>query len=379
MEIKRGAELHIVSFDVPFPANYGGVVDVFYKIKALHALGCTIHLHCFEYGRVRREELNKYCSTVSYYRRDENKLNFLKKDPYVVASRANKDLLNRLQQDDLPVLIEGLHNCWLLNFLKPSDRIVMVRTHNVEHDYYTGLAKVEKNLAKRQYYKWEATKLQKFEEILKKADVLLAISPNDVAYFQSTYGKSILLPAFHSSSEVTSTTGKGPFALYHGNLAVGENIEASMYLMQEVFSKTDYPLIIAGSQPSPELVIACNQYTNVKLMANVTVEQLDTLIAEAHINILPTFQPTGIKLKLLSALFKGRFCVVNDCMVDNTGLESLCVRANTPKAFVNAIEELKNIAFTDEALHERQNVLNEHFSNTNNAEVILHQMETIGV
>jgi len=27
--------IHIISFDIPFPANYGGVIDVFYKAKAL--------------------------------------------------------------------------------------------------------------------------------------------------------------------------------------------------------------------------------------------------------------------------------------------------------------------------------------------------------
>ena len=27
--------LHIISFDVPYPANYGGVIDVFYRVKAL--------------------------------------------------------------------------------------------------------------------------------------------------------------------------------------------------------------------------------------------------------------------------------------------------------------------------------------------------------
>ena len=53
--------LHIVSFDVPFPPNYGGVVDVFYKIRALHKLGVKIHLHCFEYGRGEQKELDKYC------------------------------------------------------------------------------------------------------------------------------------------------------------------------------------------------------------------------------------------------------------------------------------------------------------------------------
>ena len=27
--------LHIVAFNVPLPANYGGVIDVFYRLKAL--------------------------------------------------------------------------------------------------------------------------------------------------------------------------------------------------------------------------------------------------------------------------------------------------------------------------------------------------------
>ena len=48
-------ELHIVSFDVPFPPNYGGAVDVFYKIRALHKLGVKIHLHCFEYVRGKQK------------------------------------------------------------------------------------------------------------------------------------------------------------------------------------------------------------------------------------------------------------------------------------------------------------------------------------
>jgi len=31
--------LHIISFNIPYPPDYGGVMDVFYKIKALHDLG----------------------------------------------------------------------------------------------------------------------------------------------------------------------------------------------------------------------------------------------------------------------------------------------------------------------------------------------------
>ena len=67
-------QFHIVSFDVPYPPDYGGVIDVFYKIKALSELGVKVHLHCFEYGRGQQNELNKICSSVTYYKRNLNKI-----------------------------------------------------------------------------------------------------------------------------------------------------------------------------------------------------------------------------------------------------------------------------------------------------------------
>ena len=59
--------LHIISFDVPYPPSYGGVIDVFYKIKAFYEAGIKIHLHCFEYGRGKAAELEGLCESVSYY------------------------------------------------------------------------------------------------------------------------------------------------------------------------------------------------------------------------------------------------------------------------------------------------------------------------
>ena len=61
--------LNIVSFDVPFPANYGGVIDVYYKLLWLHKAGVKIHLHCFTYGRKPSKELEALCEKVYYYER----------------------------------------------------------------------------------------------------------------------------------------------------------------------------------------------------------------------------------------------------------------------------------------------------------------------
>lgn len=355
---------------MPFPPNYGGAVDVFFKIKALYKLGVKIHLHCFEYGRGKQTTLNKYCQSVTYYQRDKNKAKLLSRLPFVVATRKNDKLLKNLNKNEHPILIEGLHNCWFLDELKPSKRFVAVRTHNIEHDYYKGLAKVEKSLFKKQFFLSEAKKLKSFESVLKKADLLLSISPNDTDYFNSKYKNASYLPAFHSGEEITAKTGRGDFALYHGNLGVGENNASSLYLI-DVFSKLDYPLVLAGSDPSKELIKKVSQSKNVRLSGNISFTEMDNLIADAHINILPTFQPTGIKLKLISALYKGRFCVVNKYMVQNTGLEEACYEANTLAKFRKLVVELMGQEFKIADLELRNKVLLDKFNNLSNAKKLV--------
>ena len=89
-------KLHIVSFDVPFPTNYGGVIDVFYKLKALHKLGIEIYLHVFEYGRGEQKELLKYCKEVFYYPRNSFIKSFFSKSPFIVKSGGKDLLINKV-------------------------------------------------------------------------------------------------------------------------------------------------------------------------------------------------------------------------------------------------------------------------------------------
>ncbi|MBK6399036.1 MAG: hypothetical protein IPF75_12445 [Bacteroidetes bacterium] len=84
--------LHIISFDVPYPADYGGVIDVFFKLKALHEAGIKITLHCFEYGRTEQKELEKYCKKVYYYPRKNSRSLLFNTLPYIVLTRSSDQL-----------------------------------------------------------------------------------------------------------------------------------------------------------------------------------------------------------------------------------------------------------------------------------------------
>ena len=363
--------LHILSFDIPFPPDYGGVIDIYFKIKSFNEAGIKVHLHCFEYGRKRQKELETICESVLYYPRKTSKMLLLHKLPYIVISRASDALKENLLKDNFPILCEGLHTTYYLNDKNFETRKTIVRTHNIEHLYYENLAKVEKNIFKKSYFSREARKLKQYESTLHKASLLATISKNDRAHFSSTFNPVYYIPAFHTHDQVESKTGKGDFALYHGNLAVGENNESALFLVNKIFNDMNIPLIIAGKNPSKELLKSVEKNKHVFIKANIDEKEMHSLIQNAQINILPTFQSTGIKLKLLTALFLGRHCIVNTPMCENTELEELCIIANKAQEMKEKIKSFFQQEFMKEEITLRNKVLLENFSNKKNIEKLI--------
>jgi glycosyltransferase involved in cell wall biosynthesis len=365
-------DLHIISFDVPFPPDYGGVIDVFYKIRALKEEGLRIALHCFEYGRSEAEALKELCSKVYYYPRQTTKSYLFNTLPYIVLSRQSDNLKKNLLSDIAPVLMEGLHTTYLLPDPDLGGRRKIVRMHNIEHEYYENLARVERNIFKRYYFYNEAGKLKKYESVLKHADVIASISPNDRAYYSSRFNVVEYIPAFHPFEVVSILPGKSDFAFYHGNLSVGENNEAALYLVNTIFRNSAHKLVIAGSKPSAELIKAVKANPSVQLLSDRTPAQIYELVREAQCNILPTFQSTGIKLKLLAALFTGRHCIVNTPMVEGTGLDALCIVADTPEEMKIRLDEaMASDALPPDMLEKRKEFLSRDFSNRTNAKKLI--------
>ena len=183
--------LHLIAFDIPFPADYGGVMDVFYKIKALKSEGFDVILHCFQYReRAPQAELERHCQKVYYYKRQMNPLSILSKKPYIVASRQSPELLKNLMKDDFPIIFEGLHTCAFINHAALKNRFKIVRMHNVEWEYYQNLKSLETSYFKKIYFKTESYKLKKYEiNVLKNANCILTISPDDQFYFENLIEK----------------------------------------------------------------------------------------------------------------------------------------------------------------------------------------------
>lgn len=358
--------LHIISFDIPYPPNYGGVIDVYYKIQTLHKLGIKIHLHCFEYpGRDRSVELNDFCEEVLYYPRKTGFRSALGMAPYIVSSRKSEELIANLIKDDHPILFEGLHSCYYIDDHRLRKRFKIYRESNIEHRYYFNLFKVDANFKNRLYFLMASAKLRLYQKVLRHADLMLAVSLHDTEYLQEHFpGKSIYhLPSFHANDHVSILPGTGDYALYHGNIEVPENEYAATFLITKVFNGIDIPLIIAGMKPREKFRKLAESYQNVMLVANPDDDKMFDLIRNAQVNILVTFQATGLKLKLLNTLYNGRFCLVNEAMTKGTNLETLCETGNTPEELRAKLKFLFTGEFKVEEANRRSEYLKERYDN----------------
>ncbi len=365
--------LHIVTHVVPWPVDFGGVVDLFYKIKSLHDQGISIHLHCFTKYRSEQNILERYCRSVQYYPRKKwfSLLHF--NIPFIVQSRRSHLLLENLQKDNYPILLEGIHCSYPIFTGALKNRKVKVRLHNIEHTYYTELAKNESNLFRKLYFKIEASLLKHYEKKLASMSDFWAVAHSDVDVFEQMYNVNNIefLPVFIPWNKPTSQLGLGSFCLYHGNLSVNENEKAVEWLLTHVFNRLEIPFVIAGKNPSNKLKKLVYQFKHTCLVENPSEHEMNDLIKKAQVNILPSFNRTGVKLKLLNAIFNGRHCLVNKAGIIGSGIEPLCEMAETAEDFTIKIKQLFHQDFTESMLKERTKILKDTYDNQKNVETII--------
>ncbi|MBQ9094645.1 MAG: glycosyltransferase [Prevotella sp.] len=371
--------LHVICLDQPYPPTYGGAVDMYYKLKALHAAGIRLILHIFLYHGKEEETLRDIAAEIHYYPRRTGLSRQLSLLPFSVRSRDDRRLLDDLLKDSHPILFEGIQSCFLLAEPRLRERKKIVRMHNVEHEYFRRFAKSCPWGMRRFYYTMEALKLKRFERILTHADRILPITEADTEYYRRRFPENDvrLLNTFFDTSDppcennrptaqphnrITVKPHNRPYILYHGNLSIIENIKTVRYLLRDIAPQLPegMRLVIAGRCPSERMMRAVNSTANAEIIHDPSGETMERLLREAHINLLLTFQPTGIKLKLLNALWKGQgHCIVNSHMLHGNSLGTLCHRADTTQDILAAIRRLATVSPSAEELTARRKAMAE--------------------
>jgi hypothetical protein len=199
------------------------------------------------------------------------------------------------------------------------------------------------------------------------------LSMDDEKYFLSLYPSATqqFIAPFHPYDSVNSLTGSGNYCLYHGNLSHPENIEACLFLLNNVFNQIEVPFIVAGKNPSDSIIAGCKRLNHCQLIANPSTDEMNRLIANAHIHTMPTFQQSGMKLKLLYALFCGRHIITTPQMLAGTGLNDLCTIATDAGDYISAINNLMQTDFSKADFGKRDIALRQYYTNTANAQKIV--------
>ena len=364
-------KLNIISLDNPFPPDYGGAIDIYFKIKSLSELGCKINLHYFYSNRNPSPELEGICKEVFYYPRKSYLNTVINiRTPFVVSSRNSEELINNLSRNNYPILFDGLQSSFISKRKEFKNRKKYLRVHNIESEYMKNLSNAEQNWIHKIGLILDSYRYKKFENKLNHFESIFAISEKDQKYHQKYHQNVFLLNVFHGESKIQSKLGIGKYILYHGNFNVSENFKAAMFLINNVFNNLELPIKIAGKNAFKRLHPYIDN-SNTKLVDSPNLEFMKKLIKDAHINVLPTFQSTGVKLKLINSLFWGRHCIVNNKMILPTPqLKKMCEISNSPEEYINKINEIIKLPFSKNDIKTREVILLKYFNDSENSKIL---------
>lgn len=350
--------LNIVTFDNPFPPSYGGIIDVYYKIRTLHQTGYKIHLHCFvtEIPKLSLE-LQEVTEAVYFYEAKPKWFHLWSSLPISVISRSNSDLVKNLLKNKAPILFESLKTTCLLQDVRLKSRIKLLRYHNIEHLYFKGIANSETSLLKKILFYIEYKRYAKYEGILEQFDAVFTLSNYEQEYALTMNSNSFYVPVFHGNEKVAELSEYGDYVLYHGDLNTADNRRVASYLIDVFKEIPNSKLVIASGSHKDFIKKKIKEQQNIQFILLENFEHLKEVLGKAHICISWSFQKSGTKLKLMNALFNSRHSIINENIIDDEAVVSICSVVQNKETLKEKITLLNQQPYSSLDIEKRKNIL----------------------
>lgn len=352
--------LHLVSFDVPFPPDYGGASSVFQLLNLLQTNGIHVILHVYTYrDRKVTEKLKELCFRVYEYKRIlgfSKQLSFI---PYIVNSRNAPELLNNLAADQHPVLFEGIHTTKYLTQLLKYKNNLFLRAHNYESAYYAKLAHFEHSFFRKLYFKLESFRLKPYEALIAaKVKTVFCFTDKDASTFNSFGAKTMIFNPNILNIPLDIKEGRGTYLLIHANLSINDNVHSSLQLIKQIAPGNGINIKVAGKNPTPYLIEEISKYQNVEIIPNPSEKDLITLLQNAHIHLCFSEISEGFKIRVRTVLQYGRFILSNNAFCEDKAIQEMMIMENDLSKWPMLIVELMQRTFDNNAINSRQDLLN---------------------
>jgi glycosyltransferase involved in cell wall biosynthesis len=192
---------------------------------------------------------------------------------------------------------------------------VVLHEHNAEFVMWERLAEIETNPIKRALIKLESNRIKSAEKQYAKRASLIFAAPNDIEELSSIgVDKKKMRPTYHLGEDFLldapniefETTEKA--LLFVGTLTWEANIDGLLWFLDKIYPQVvsahpDIRFYIVGKNPDPRLVAKAKEFDSIELTG--FVEELEPYFRKARAFVIPLRFGSGIKVKLLNAMYRG--------------------------------------------------------------------------
>ena len=238
---------------------------------------------------------------------------------------------------------------------------IILHEHNCEYLIWKRYSAIEENLLKRIALLNQAYRIKKYEqEICKKATVILA-APNDIdELVKIGADKTKFLETYHLGDDNLLNEPNLNFdktekaLLYIGTLSWEANIDGLVWFYNEIWQKIkqqhpDIKLYIVGKKPDARLKAMAEK--DAAIILTGFVEDVEPYLQKARLFITPLRFGSGIKVKVVNALYRGIPCVTTSIGTEGLKVkdgEHIFIKDN-PTAYAEAI----NLLLTNKEIWEK--------------------------
>lgn len=341
----------IVSGFKPFPAQFGGAVDIWERLIGLKHLGLEIDLVFTDKNTPKEDELQamkKVVNNVLYCQRKNKIFQLLSPKPLQALSRNGLAQILLSKKYDI-VLLEGEFVAEILNNPTLTYDKLIVRVHNNEAFYFEALKQSCTSPFKKIYYQLEIPKIKKYSaQILEKAHRLWYISADELAN-STNQNKGIFLPPPINGTYRTYTPQANKQVLFVGALFMPNNIYAIdwyiKFIHPQLTQHPTYQFNIVGKTHSEaqtkELIKKYEHIDKVQLFVNQN--DLSPYFKSAKVFINPMFHGSGVKIKTIEALRNGLPLVSTTVGAEGMNFtEKHYWKAETAEEFTKQINQIFN-------------------------------------
>jgi glycosyltransferase involved in cell wall biosynthesis len=205
---------------------------------------------------------------------------------------------------------------------------IVLRTHNVENKIWSELSSIEKNPLKKIYYKILSRRLYNIERNnIGINDALVTISSYDLDWFKNSGLSipSISIPAGIDSSLIPVNSQKGGNRIgYLGSLDWAPNLFGLSWFIRNVWP------IVSEKVPVPSLHIAgrrgderlLKEFSGDNIYFYGEVPDSTEFIDDKTIIICPLFAGSGIRIKIIEAMSRGKVVIATPVAVEGINIRN---------------------------------------------------------